>query len=112
MSDFIAPKDCPCEDYIGLFAVSAGFGTDEICSEFVEKNDDYSVIMTKALADRLAEAFAELIHERTRKEFWGYEVDENLNAKDLHSIKYKVTRDFSFVSTCLKSIRVRINVSI
>ena len=60
----------------------------------MENNDDYSIIMTKALADRLAEAFAELIHERTRKEFWGYDTDEKLNAKDLHSVKYKVNRGF------------------
>ena len=63
-------------------------GVEELCKEFEEKFDDYSVIMTKALADRLAEAFAEHLHERVRKEFWGYNREEDLNADDLHRIKY------------------------
>ncbi|RDD40203.1 Methionine synthase [Trichoplax sp. H2] len=92
ISDFIAPKKSACEDYIGLFALSAGFGIDDICSEFAENNDDYNIIMAKALADRLAEAFAELMHERTRKEFWGYSANEELAAHDLHSIKYEGIR--------------------
>ncbi|TND09544.1 MAG: 5-methyltetrahydrofolate--homocysteine methyltransferase [Bacteroidetes bacterium] len=78
LSDFIAPKDSGVADYIGGFAVTAGIGIDDKVREFEKNHDDYSAIMLKALADRLAEAFAELLHERVRREFWGYVKDEKL----------------------------------
>ena len=92
LSDFIAPIETGLTDYIGAFAVSAGFGTDELCRRFEDKLDDYSSIMCKALCDRLAEAFAEELHERVRKEFWGYNADELLDANDLLKIKYQGIR--------------------
>lgn len=73
-----------------MFAVSAGFGCNELCASFAADNDDYNVIMTKALADRLAEAFAELMHERVRTELWAYSTKEALTTADLHRIQYKV----------------------
>ena len=73
ISDFIAPETSGVQDYIGAFAVTAGFGCDEICRQYEEQMDDYNVIMFKALADRLAEAFAEELHERVRVELWGYD---------------------------------------
>ena len=73
MSDFVAPEDSGVQDYLGAFAVSAGFGSEEACAEYEADHDDYSSIMFKALADRLAEAFAELLHERVRTELWGYD---------------------------------------
>ncbi|HSF71710.1 MAG TPA: vitamin B12 dependent-methionine synthase activation domain-containing protein, partial [Methylotenera sp.] len=75
LSDFIAPKSV-AEDYIGLFAVTAGLGTEKITARFEAANDDYSGIMFKSLADRLAEAFAEYMHERVRTDFWGYATEE------------------------------------
>src|SRR5262249_34591176 len=72
LSDFIAPQSSGKDDYIGMFAVTAGVGLEKLVDEFKSKNDDYSEIMAKALADRLAEAFAELLHEKVRREFWGY----------------------------------------
>ncbi|KAK6182786.1 hypothetical protein SNE40_010391 [Patella caerulea] len=92
LSDFIAPKDSNIEDYIGLFAVTAGIGVQQMCKEFESKYDDYSIIMVKALADRLAEAFAELMHEKVRQEYWGYASSEKLGAQDLHRIKYQGIR--------------------
>eukprot|EP00794_Sanderia_malayensis_P019825 gene19825-21765_t len=88
LSDFIAPVDCGKRDYIGLFAVSC-FGADELSNKYLSEFDDYSSIMVKALADRLAEAFAEEMHERVRKELWGYASKERLESKDLHRIKYQ-----------------------
>ena len=90
--DLIAPKESGLTDYIGLFAVSAGFGCDEICQEFARHHDTYGDTMIKALADRLAEAFAEHLHERVRKEFWGYDRDEQLHSSDLHRIRYQGIR--------------------
>ncbi len=72
LSDFIAPRDSGVADYIGAFTVTAGIGEDAVADRFKRANDDYSAIMVKALADRLAEAFAERLHQRVRKEFWGY----------------------------------------
>ena len=72
LADFVAPKDRGRQDYIGAFVVTAGIGEDVIADRFKHANDDYSSIMVKALADRLAEAFAERMHQRVRKEFWGY----------------------------------------
>merc|ERR1711892_168643 len=88
ISDFIAPDSSGIQDYIGAFAVTAGFGCDEICKKYEEQMDDYNVIMFKALADRLAEAFAEELHERVRVELWGYDRAEALASEDLLKIKY------------------------
>lgn len=88
ISDFIAPETSGVQDYIGAFAVTAGFGCDEICRQYEEQMDDYNVIMFKALADRLAEAFAEELHERVRVELWGYDRAEALASEDLLKIKY------------------------
>ncbi len=92
LADFIAPKDSGVKDYIGAFAVTAGIGIDARVLEFEKKHDDYSAIMLKALADRLAEAFAELLHERVRREFWGYAGDEALSNEDLVEEKYRGIR--------------------
>jgi 5-methyltetrahydrofolate--homocysteine methyltransferase len=88
----VAPVGTGLKDYIGGFAVSVGFGVDEKCAEYEKKYDDYSVIMLKALADRLTEAFAELMHEKTRKEFWGYGATEKLSNAEMIQIKYQGIR--------------------
>lgn len=88
LSDFIAPKDSGKQDYIGAFAVTTGFGTDELAQKYEAEHDDYNAIMVKALADRLAEAFAEYLHKKVRTEIWGYSNDENLENEDLISEKY------------------------
>ena len=90
--DFVAPKETGLEDYVGLFAVTAGIGANEAAQRFEEENDVYNSIMVKALADRLAEAFAELLHRRVRKEFWGYASDENLDPDDLIREEYRGIR--------------------
>jgi 5-methyltetrahydrofolate--homocysteine methyltransferase len=88
LADFVASK----EDYLGLFAVTTGLGGDERLKAFEKNGDDYNSIMFKALADRLAEAFAEHLHERVRKEFWGYAADETLSNEELVKEKYRGTR--------------------
>ncbi|WP_126457037.1 methionine synthase [Sulfuriflexus mobilis] len=95
LSDFVAPKDSGKADYIGGFAVTTGIGIDEKVAEFEADHDDYHSIMLKALADRLAEAFAERIHERVRKEFWGYASDEALTNEELVKEQYKGIRPAS-----------------
>ena len=92
LADFIAPKDSGVADYIGGFAVTAGIGIDERVAAFEAEYDDYNSILLKALADRLAEAFAELLHARVRREFWGYAVDETLNNDALIDEKYRGIR--------------------
>jgi 5-methyltetrahydrofolate--homocysteine methyltransferase len=92
LADFVAPKATGLEDHIGLFAVTAGIGAEECARRFEEEHDDYSAIMVKALADRLAEAFAELMHERVRKEFWGYAADEDLLTDALIREEYRGIR--------------------
>ena len=92
LSDFIAPKTTGLKDYIGAFAVTAGVGIDEHVQRFEADHDDYQSIMLKALADRLAEAFAELMHEKVRKELWAYAADETLHGEDLIREKYKGIR--------------------
>ena len=81
LADFVAPRASGLADYIGAFVVTAGIGEDEVAERFKRANDDYSAIMVKALADRLAEAFAERLHQRVRKEFWGYAPDEALEQR-------------------------------
>jgi 5-methyltetrahydrofolate--homocysteine methyltransferase len=92
LADFIAPRDSGVPDYIGAFAVTAGLGVDEAVRAFEAKHDDYGAIMFKALADRLAEAFTELLHERVRREFWGYAADEKLSCGELIAEKYRGIR--------------------
>jgi 5-methyltetrahydrofolate--homocysteine methyltransferase len=82
LADFIAPKDSGVEDYIGMFAVTAGIGIEKLVTQFEKENDDYNSIMIKAIADRLAEAFAEHLHELIRKDYWGYAKDENYSNAD------------------------------
>lgn len=78
MSDFIAPKETGFTDYIGMFAVSAGFKQDEIIKQFEKEDDQYSIIMLKTLSDRFAEAFAEELHVQVRRNYWGYSKEEDL----------------------------------
>ena len=92
LSDFIAPQSTGKQDYIGAFAVTAGFGTDELVKYYEARNDDYSTIMAKALADRFAEAFAEFLHWKVRKEYWGYAADESLSNEELIDEEYKGIR--------------------
>ena len=92
LADYVAPKDSGVADYIGGFAVTAGLGIDDYVIDFEQKNDDYSAILLKSLADRLAEAFAELLHARVRKEFWGYTADEGLDNDALIDEKYRGIR--------------------
>lgn len=100
LSDFISPKDLGKEDYVGAFCVSAGFGTEELAQKYEAEHDDYSAIMVKALADRFAEAFAEYLHAKVRKEYWGYASDENLENEDLISEKYKGIRPAPGYPSC------------
>ena len=88
LADFIAPKDAQREDYIGGFVVTAGIGAEALASSYEAKGDDYSAIMVKALADRLAEAFAEHLHQRIRKQYWGYDHAENLDNEALIKERY------------------------
>ncbi len=92
LGDFLAPKASGVADYIGGFAVTAGLGEEAIAERFMRAHDDYSKIIVKALADRLAEAFAEHMHERVRREFWGYAKDEALGSGDLIAEKYQGIR--------------------
>ena len=92
LADFIAPKESGKQDYIGCFCVTTGFGIDEKAIEFEKKLDDYSSILVKALGDRLAEAFAEYLHLKVRREIWGYDSNENLSNKDLIDEEYKGIR--------------------
>ncbi|WP_186061402.1 methionine synthase [Burkholderia gladioli] len=92
LADFIAPKDSGVADYIGLFAVTAGLGVDSKEKQFEADHDDYSAIMLKALADRFAEAFAEAMHARVRRELWGYAASETLDNEALIAEKYRGIR--------------------
>src|SRR5438552_971383 len=92
LSDFIAPVSSGVPDYIGAFVVTAGIGEDVVADRFKQANDDYSSILCKALADRLAEAFAERMHARVRREFWGYAPDEALSPDDLILERYQGIR--------------------
>lgn len=92
LADFIAPKSSGMTDYIGLFAVTAGLGMEKRLAQFEDAHDDYSAIMFKALADRLAEAFAEYLHERVRTDLWGYASGERLSNEDLIRENYRGIR--------------------
>jgi len=92
LADYIAPKESELTDHIGGFAVTAGIGVEKWVEKYEAEHDDYNAIMIKIIADRLAEAFAELMHERVRKEFWGYAANEDLNLNDLIKGKYRGIR--------------------
>ncbi|MBT8306967.1 MAG: methionine synthase [Maribacter sp.] len=92
LSDFIAPKESNIQDYMGCFCVSTGFGTAELAAEYEKNHDDYSAILIKALADRLAEAFAEYLHREVRTSHWGYAANERLSNEDLIKEAYKGIR--------------------
>jgi 5-methyltetrahydrofolate--homocysteine methyltransferase len=92
ISDFVAPKESGKQDYVGAFAVTAGIDIDEHVKRFEDDHDDYNSILLKALADRLAEAFAECMHKRVRQEFWGYATDESLSNDDLIAESYQGIR--------------------
>jgi len=100
LADFLAPKESGLQDYIGAFAVTAGIGIEKWIEKFEKDHDDYNSIMLKALADRLAEAFAEHIHERVRKEFWAYDRSEKLSNTDLISEKYRGIRPAAGYPAC------------
>ncbi len=92
LADYVAPHESGVRDYVGAFAVTAGIGADERAASFEAAHDDYSSILLKALADRLAEAFAERLHERVRQEFWGYAPDERLSNEELIAESYRGIR--------------------
>ncbi|EAR00829.1 methionine synthase [Maribacter sp. HTCC2170] len=92
LADFIAPQETGIQDYIGCFCVSTGFGTADLAAKFEEDHDDYSSIMIKALADRLAEAFAEYLHKEVRTKYWGYSSNEHLSNEELIKETYKGIR--------------------
>ncbi|HXU77986.1 MAG TPA: vitamin B12 dependent-methionine synthase activation domain-containing protein, partial [Methylomirabilota bacterium] len=99
LADFVAPQAGGWKDYLGAFAVTAGFGVEALCKEFEKDHDDYNSIMTKALADRLAEAFAEYLHQRARRE-WGYGRTEALTHEELISEKYRGIRPAAGYPAC------------
>ena len=88
LADFVAPKETGLADYVGGFAVTAGIGEEDVARRFERANDDYSKILVKALADRLAEAFAEALHEKVRRELWAYAPDEKLTNEQLIAEDY------------------------
>ena len=92
LADFVAPESAGIQDYMGAFAVTTGIGLDDIVQRYEAEHDDYGAIMAKALADRLAEAFAEHLHERVRKEYWGYARDERLDNNQLIKEAYRGIR--------------------
>ena len=88
LSDFVAPKETGLNDYVGGFITTAGIGAEELAKAYEEAGDDYNSIMVKALADRFAEAFAECMHEKVRKEYWHYSPDESLSNEQLIKEQY------------------------
>jgi 5-methyltetrahydrofolate--homocysteine methyltransferase len=106
LADYIAPAESGRTDYVGAFAVTAGHGCDELARRFETEHDDYHSIMTKALADRLAEAFAEYLHERVRRE-WGYGAKESLSNEDLIGEKYRGIRPAFGYPACPDHTRKR-----
>ncbi len=92
LSDFVAPKETGKTDYCGAFAVTAGIGIEKWIEQYKADHDDYKAIMIEALADRLAEAFAEVLHLKIRKEYWGYAADENLSLEEIIRVKYQGIR--------------------
>ena len=92
LADFVAPKETGLRDHVGAFAVTAGLGVQEKVAEFKANVDDYQAILLEALADRLAEAFAERLHEKVRRDLWGYAADEHLSSTDLIAERYRGIR--------------------
>jgi 5-methyltetrahydrofolate--homocysteine methyltransferase len=99
LADYVAPAGSGVADYVGAFAVTAGLGAEELAAAYAAEHDDYNKIMTQALADRLAEAFAELLHERARRD-WGYGLNERLNKEDLIEEKYRGIRPAAGYPSC------------
>jgi 5-methyltetrahydrofolate--homocysteine methyltransferase len=99
LADYIAPRETGLSDHIGAFAVTSGIGLNELCDRFRAENDDYNAIMAEALADRLAEAFAECLHKRVRDE-WGYGCEEGLSSEDLIAEKYRGIRPAAGYPAC------------
>lgn len=122
LADYIAPENgADTSDYIGGFVVSTGFGADELAQKFQAENDDYQAILAKALADRLAEAFTEHLHQRVRKELWGYQPDESLSNEDLIAERYQGIRpapgypacpDHSEKTTLFKLLNAQQNIGV
>ncbi len=104
MADFVAPRDSGVTDYIGMFAVTGGLGIEKHIDRFQQDGDDYSVIMIKALADRLAEGFAETLHARVRRDLWGYMPDEDLSNEDVIAEKYQGIRPAPGYPACPEHI--------
>jgi 5-methyltetrahydrofolate--homocysteine methyltransferase len=99
MADYIAPVESGIHDYLGAFALSAGFGAKELADEYKKNGDDYNAIMVEALADRFAEAFAEYLHKKVRQE-WGFGQNENLSTEDLIEEKYRGIRPAAGYPSC------------
>jgi 5-methyltetrahydrofolate--homocysteine methyltransferase len=99
LADYVAPVECGREDYLGAFAVTTGHGCDELAAKFDADHDDYNSIMVKAIADRLAEAFAEMLHQRARVA-WGFGADEGLDNDDLIAEKYRGIRPAAGYPAC------------
>jgi 5-methyltetrahydrofolate--homocysteine methyltransferase len=100
LSDFVAPKDSGKVDYVGAFCVTSGIGLDELCKKYEKEQDDYSLIIVKSLADRLAEAFAERLHQKVRKEYWGYIPTEDIPTAELVKEKYQGIRPAPGYAAC------------
>ena len=100
LADFVASKESGLQDYVGAFAVTTGIGCSEKVKAFKKANDDYNAILLESLADRLAEAFAERLHQRVRKEFWGYVPDEHLDNEALNNEKYAGIRPAPGYAAC------------
>ena len=100
LADFVAEKDSGVADYVGAFAVTGGIGEDELAEQYASAGDDYNAIMVKAVADRLAEAFAEYLHEQVRKHYWGYAPDESLTNEELIREKYQGIRPAPGYAAC------------
>ena len=100
LADFVAEKSSGINDYIGAFAVTGGIGEDELADSYIQAGDDYNGIMVKAVADRLAEAFAEYLHEQVRKHYWGYASDESLSNDELIREKYQGIRPAPGYAAC------------
>ena len=100
LADFVAPKETKKVDYVGAFCVTTGIGLDELSRKYEKEQDDYNLIMVKALADRLAEAFAERLHEKVRKEYWAYVPTESLSKEDLVREKYQGIRPAPGYAAC------------
>jgi 5-methyltetrahydrofolate--homocysteine methyltransferase len=106
LADFVAPRESGLPDHVGAFAVTAGIGADELAARYEREHDDYSAIMVKALADRLAEAFAEMLHARARRD-WGYGRDEALTNEDLIAERYRGIRPAFGYPACPDHTRKR-----